>query len=246
MIGALQSSPCIIFIILGSSLTVFMKGSSITWRNTSGGSTAFLAVAFVSSSASMFFVLYIYRIMNPLKKFSILRIAARYLSRVSSLAMHCFSIWLAITLESIFIIQCWIPIARNLRRPSNTASYSAIFLMQLFVSAVNCSHTAYLSLMPEGEISIAAVLALETPQALSQCTCHGVSNTMPSVYLDGSVQSAIKSASTCDLMALVFSKSTTCSDSSMDHFPILPEESRFSKMSFSGGCIRTLTLRASK
>jgi hypothetical protein len=57
MIGTLQSSPCIMFIILGSGLTVLTEGSSITWKNTSGGSTAFLAAAFASLPASVFFVL---------------------------------------------------------------------------------------------------------------------------------------------------------------------------------------------
>jgi hypothetical protein len=85
-------SPYIIFIILGSSSTVFMEGSSISWENTSGGRTGFLVVAFTNSSSSMFFVLSICSTVNHLKKFSILWIVARYLSRVSSLAMHSFSI----------------------------------------------------------------------------------------------------------------------------------------------------------
>jgi hypothetical protein len=41
----------------GSGSTVFTEGSSITWKNTSGGSTAFLVTALASSSASVFFVL---------------------------------------------------------------------------------------------------------------------------------------------------------------------------------------------
>jgi hypothetical protein len=34
----------------------------------------------------------------------------------------------------------------------------------------------------------------------------------------------MKSANTYDVMALLFSKSITCTDSSTAHFPILPEE----------------------
>jgi hypothetical protein len=92
MIGARQSSPCMIFTILGSGLTIFMEGSLMSWKNTSGGNTAFLAVALANSSACSFFVLSMYWTMNPLKNLSILRTAARYHSRVSSLVTHCFSI----------------------------------------------------------------------------------------------------------------------------------------------------------
>jgi hypothetical protein len=66
-----------------------------------------------------------------------------------------------------------------LRRPSSTASYSAILLLHLSVSAMDCSHATYLSLMPEGDINIAAASAPVVHQAMSQCTCHGVSITIP-------------------------------------------------------------------
>jgi hypothetical protein len=65
MIGAHESSPCMMFTILGSGSTVFIEGSSITWKNTSGGSTAFLAAALASSSA--FVSLFFYSTINPLK-----------------------------------------------------------------------------------------------------------------------------------------------------------------------------------
>jgi hypothetical protein len=119
--------------------------------------------------------------MNPLKKTSILQTVARYHSSVSSLAMHSFSIWSAVTLETIFRAQFWTPIARNLWRPNNTASYSALLLLHLSASAMNCSCAVYLNLIPEGDFNIATTPTLETPQALSQYTCHGVSMTMPSV-----------------------------------------------------------------
>jgi hypothetical protein len=66
MIGAHRSSPCILFTIMGSGSTVFAEGSLITWKNTSGGSTAFLAVALASLSAFVLFVLSIYSTVNPL------------------------------------------------------------------------------------------------------------------------------------------------------------------------------------
>jgi hypothetical protein len=146
--------------------------------NTSGGSTTFLAAALVSSSASVFFALSTCSTINPLKKFSILRTGANYLSRVLSLAVHSSSSWLSITLESVFRMQCWTPIAHNLQRPSSTTSYSAMLLMHLSASAMNCSHAAYLNFMPDGDFSIAAAPAPETPQAPSQYTCHGVSTTL--------------------------------------------------------------------
>jgi hypothetical protein len=80
--------------------------------------------------------------------------------------------------------------------------------------------------MPEGDIKIAAAPAPETHQAPSQYTCHGVSITGPSVYLEGSVQYVMKYASTCDLMVLLFSKVITCYDNSIAHFPILLEQSQ--------------------
>jgi hypothetical protein len=106
---------------------------------------------------------------------------ARYLYSVSSLAMHSFSIWPAITLESVLRMQRWTPIARNLWRPSSTTSYSAMLLLYLFASTVKCNRAAYLSLIPKGDFNITAAPALETPQAPTQCTWHGVSTTVPSV-----------------------------------------------------------------
>jgi hypothetical protein len=60
MIGACQSSPYMIFTTLSSGSTVFTEGSLITWKNTFGGSIAFLAAALASSSASVFFVFFQY------------------------------------------------------------------------------------------------------------------------------------------------------------------------------------------
>jgi hypothetical protein len=104
-----------------------------------------------------------------------------YLSNISSPAIHSFSILLAITLEYVFRIQRWTPIACNLRRPSNTASYSALLLLHLSASPLKYSLAAYFSLIPEREFNIAAALAPKTPQAPSQYICHIVLLTVPLV-----------------------------------------------------------------
>jgi hypothetical protein len=59
-------------------------------------------------------------------------------------------------------VQYWTPNAHGLRSPSSSASYLAMFLLHLSISAMNCNHTAYLRLMAEGDISIVAAPALET------------------------------------------------------------------------------------
>jgi hypothetical protein len=50
--------------------------------------------------------------------------------------MQSFSICLAITLESVFNVQLWTPMAHNLRSPNSTTSYSAILLVHLSVSVI--------------------------------------------------------------------------------------------------------------
>jgi hypothetical protein len=79
--------------------------------------------------------------------------------------MHSFSILLAITLEFVFSMQFWTPIARNLRSPNSIASYSAMLLLHLSASAVNCKRATYLNLMLEGDVRIAAALASEALHA---------------------------------------------------------------------------------
>jgi hypothetical protein len=153
----------------------------MTWKNTSGGSSDFLAAALDSSSTSVFYALSMCSTVNPLKNVSILRMTSKYLSSVSSLAMHSFSIWLAITLEYVFRMQHCSPSAHNLWRPNSTALYSAMLLLHLSAFALNCSCDAYLNLIPKGDFNIAAAPAPEAPQAPSHYTCHGVSTTVPSV-----------------------------------------------------------------
>jgi hypothetical protein len=69
--------------------------------------------------------------------------------------------------------------AHNLQSLERIASYSAMLLVHLLVSLVNWSIAAYLSLISDGEINMAAALAL--PQALSQYIIHGDSGIVPSV-----------------------------------------------------------------
>jgi hypothetical protein len=71
--------------------------------------------------------------------------------------------------------------AHSLRSPNSIALYSAILLVHLSISLMNCRPAAYLNLMLEGEIRTVAALASVLHQAPSQYTCHGVSVTKPSI-----------------------------------------------------------------
>jgi hypothetical protein len=71
--------------------------------------------------------------------FSILQTRAKYFSRVGFLAMHSISICLATTLESVQRMHLWIPMTLNLRSPIRIASYSAMLLVHLSVSLLNCN-----------------------------------------------------------------------------------------------------------
>ena len=64
---------------------------------------------------------------------------------------------------------------------------------------------AYLVFAPEGDSMIAAIPAPSLHQAPSQCTIQ-VSTEDSSLKI-GDVHSAMKSANTCDLMAVLLSKS---------------------------------------
>jgi hypothetical protein len=128
--------------------------------------------------------------------------------------------------------------ALNLQSPNSMSSYSMILFVHLSVSLVNCSLAAYLRLILDGEISMAAASAPALPHALSQYINHGDSSTGPSVYELGSAHSAIKSAMICDF-TLLFLKSTTCSDNSIAHLLIWPDESLLPKISFKGWFVNT-------
>ena len=65
------------------------------------------------------------------------------------------------------MIACLTESARGFDRASMIASYSTL----LFVHW-NSSLAAYLSLIPDGEVKIAAILAPADPHAPSMCTVH--------------------------------------------------------------------------
>jgi hypothetical protein len=86
---------------MGSSSTILMDASDITWRKTSAGRGVLLAVAFANSSALMFLDHSMYSMVKPLKWFSILLMRVKYLSRVDSLVIHSFLMYPMTTLESV-------------------------------------------------------------------------------------------------------------------------------------------------
>jgi hypothetical protein len=115
------------------------------------------------------------------------------------------SIWPATTLESVLIMQVVTPSALSLRRPRMTPSYSAILLVHLSDSRAKLRRAAYLCLTPAGEVMTAATPALAWHHAPSQWMVHTVSVDVSDCVI-GLVQSTMKSARTCDLMAVRGSK----------------------------------------
>jgi hypothetical protein len=142
--GARQSSPSMTLISLGSGSNILTEASSITWKNKSADNDILWVAAFTNSSASVFLLLSMYSTVNPLKWFSILLMRAKYFSRVSSLAMHSFYIWLETTIESMQSMHVWTPMALNLWIPSSMASYSTMLFMHFicFVGELQCGCVA--------------------------------------------------------------------------------------------------------
>jgi hypothetical protein len=73
--------------------------------------------------------------------------------------------------------------ARSLRSPNITASYSTMLWLHLSVSVVNCMSAAYLSLMLEGDIEIAAALTLVLPQLYHNTPAMGCQSLGPQCNL---------------------------------------------------------------
>ena len=94
----------------------------------------------------------------PRKKPSILRIVSRYFCSSSSLALKLFSMWPEITWESVSITTCLAESMQSFDRARMIASNSMI----LFVHW-NSSLLVYLSLMPDGDVSITTILAPNDP-----------------------------------------------------------------------------------
>ena len=103
----------------------------------------------------------------PRKQPSILQTVCKYFCDSRSLALKLFSMWPEVTWESILIIARLIESAQSFDRASMIALYSAL----LFVHW-NSSLTAYLSLIPDDEVMIAAIPAPVDPHAPSVCNVH--------------------------------------------------------------------------
>ena len=123
------------------------------------------AAAFASSSASLFSDLGIGLVVIPRKKPLILWTMSKYFCSLGSLALKLFSMWPEMTWELVFIIACLAESAQSFDRARMIASYSTILLVLL-----NSSLATYLSLMPEGEVSIAPIPSPTDPHAPSICT----------------------------------------------------------------------------
>jgi hypothetical protein len=102
-------------------------------------------------------------------------------------------------------MQVVTPRALSLRRPRMTASYSAMLFVHLSDSRAKLRRAAYLCLTPAGEVMTAAAPAPAWHHAPSQWIVQTFSAD-GSGYVIGPVQSTMKSARTCDLMAVLGSK----------------------------------------
>jgi hypothetical protein len=111
----------------------------------------------------------------------------------------------ATTLESVLIMHVVTPSARSLQRPRMTASYSATLLVHLSDSKAKLSRAAYLCLTPMGEVMTVAAPTPTWHHAPSQWMVHTFSADVSGCVI-GPVQSTMKSARTCDLMAVLGSK----------------------------------------
>jgi hypothetical protein len=137
------------------------------------------------------------------------------------------------------------PSARNLRRPRMTASYSATLLVHLSNSKAKLSRAAYRCLTPVGEVMKAAAPAPAWHHAPSQWMVHTFSAGV-SGYVVGLIQSTMKSARTCDLMAVLGSNVIWYPESSAAHLAIRTDASGFLNNSPSPLSEVTRTLNSSK
>jgi hypothetical protein len=103
------------------------------------------------------------------------------------------------------MMQVVTPSALSLRRPRMTASYSAILLVHLSDSRAKLRRAAYLCLTHAGEVMTVAAPAPAWHHAPSQWMVHTFSAVVSGCVI-GPVQSTMKSARTCDLMAVLGSK----------------------------------------
>jgi hypothetical protein len=142
-------------------------------------------------------------------------------------------------------MQVVTPSVLSLRRPRMTASYSAMLLVHLSDSRAKLRRAAYLCLTPVGDVIIAAAPAPAWHHASSQWMVH--------TFFEGSsccrvgpVQSTMKSARTCDLIAVLGSKVIWYLESSAAHLAIQTDASGFLNSSPNPLSEVTRTLNASK
>ena len=161
--------------------------------------------------------------LNPRKNFSILRTAAKYFASFGFRTLFDLLICPVINSESDLMVSLHAPSALALRRPKSRPSYSAT----LFVHPSKSSLAAYFNFVPEGAVRIAEAPAPSLWYAPSHSSYHIDSNFGDSCEGTAGVQSAMNSAKTWDLIAVLGMKSIVCSASFVAHLPILLEASLF-------------------
>jgi hypothetical protein len=162
----------------------------------------------------------------------------------ASFAEYSFSTWPTTTLEFVLTMQVVTPSALSLRRPRMTASYSAMLLVHLSDSKAKLRRAAYLCLTPVGDVIIAAAPAPAWHHAPLQWMVHTFSGGSSCCRV-GPVQSTMKSARTCDLIAVLGSKVMWYPESSAAHLAIRTDASGFLNSSPSPLYKVTRTLNAS-
>jgi hypothetical protein len=163
---------------------------------------------------------------KPLNCLLRLSTAVRYCMSVGSFAKYSFSTWPATTLESVLTMHVVTPSARNLRSPRMTTSYYAMLLVHLSDSKAKLRRAAYLYLTPAGDIMIAAAPAPAWHHAPSQWMVQTFSGDS-SCHHVGPIHSTMKSARTCDLIAVLGSKVMWYPKSSAAHLAIWTKASGF-------------------
>ena len=167
-----------------------------------------------------------------------LRTAARYFDSSGFSALLDLLMWSVISSESDLMDSLRAPSALALRRPRSRPLYSAT----LFVHPMKSSLAAYFNCVPEGAVRIAEAPAPSLWYAPSHSSHHIDSNFGVSCEGTAGVQSAMNSAKTWDLIAVLGTKSIVCSASFVAHLPILPEASLFSNISRRGNEVGTFIL----
>jgi hypothetical protein len=126
-----------------------------------------------------------------------------------------------------------------------TASYSAILLVHLSDSKAKLRRATYLYLTPMGDVIIAAAPAPAWHHAPSQWMVHTFSGDSSWCHV-GPIQSTMKSARTCDLIAVLGSKVMWYPESLATHLAIQMDASVFLNNSPRPLSKVTRTLNASK